>query len=136
MISGVSDEERRGMANQINLQPQVLDLSLYAGDGVQLRLICTDSSGAPIDVSGAVKAQIRLDRTNDDPPIAEFSVISTDAYQGIIVLKLTGLQTQALLDSVSTDKFTGVWDVQWKPSSSEPRTLCQGKVECAADVSR
>lgn len=122
------------MANQIDLRPQALDLSLYAGDGVSLRLICTDGSGAPIDVSGTVKAQIRLDRTNDDPPLVEFTVNSTDAYQGIILLTLTGAQTQQLVDS--SGKFSGVWDVQWQASSAQPRTLCQGNVECVADVSR
>jgi hypothetical protein len=126
------------MAGQINLQPQVLDLALYAGDGVKLRLICTNGSGAPIDITGAVKAQIRLDRTNADPPIAEFSATLTDAYQGIVVLSLTGAQTQELVEhpSGAPGKFSGVWDVEWEPADAEPRTLCQGQVECVADVSR
>jgi hypothetical protein len=122
------------MANQISLQPQVLDLMLYAGDGVSFRLICTDGSGDPIDITGAVKAQIRLQRLDEDPPIADFNVNLVDAYQGIIVLSLTGDQTQELVDG--TGKFAGVWDVAWDPSTSEPRTLVQGKVECVADVTR
>jgi hypothetical protein len=48
------------MAGQINLQPQTLDLALYAGDGVEFRLVCTNTAGAPIDVTGTIKAQIRL----------------------------------------------------------------------------
>jgi hypothetical protein len=118
------------MAGQINLQPQVLDLALYAGDGVEFRLVCTDKAGAPIDITGTVKAQVRVDRLTPDPPVVAFSVNSTDAYLGIIVLSLTGAQTATL------GKFNGVWDVQWTPAGEQPRTLCQGKVECVIDVTR
>lgn len=118
----------------INIRPSVLDLMLYAGDGVEFRLICTDSGNAPVDVTGSVKAQIRLDRSNDDPPIVSFTVGTVDAYQGIIVLSLTGDQTQELV--AETDPFIGVWDVEWEPANAQPRTLCQGKVECVADVTR
>jgi hypothetical protein len=126
------------MASQINLQPQILDLSLYAGDGVSFRLICTDKAGNPVDVTGVVEAQIRLNRTEDVAPIVSFSAEMIDAYQGIVVLSLTGDQTRALLNQpgVSQGKFIGVWDVQWQASGGEPRTLCQGKVECDADVTR
>lgn len=127
------------MAGQINLQPQVLDLSLYSGDGFKVKLTCTNPAGAPIDITGGVEAQIRLDRTTpDDPPVAAFTVGLVDAYLGIILLSLTGDQTQALTDHPSTNgkSFVGVWDVEWDPAGEEPRTLCQGKVECVADVTR
>jgi hypothetical protein len=126
------------MAGVINLQPEVLDLMLYAGDGVEFRLKCTDAAGAPIDVTGTVNAQVRLQRLDDDPPLAAFASDLVDAYQGIVVLKLTGDQTQELSehDSSQNGKFIGVWDVQWAASGKEPRTLCQGKVECVADVTR
>jgi hypothetical protein len=122
----------------INIQPSVLDLALYAGDGVEFRLICTDSGNSPVDVTGAVKAQIKTSRLNGAAPITEFTVGLVDAYQGIIVLSLTGDQTQDLVEdpSSSQGKFTGVWDVEWEPANAEPRTLCQGKVECVADVTR
>ena len=118
----------------IDIRPSVLDLALYAGDGVEFRLICTDSGDDPIDITGAVKAQIRTDRLSEDPPVAEFAVGMVDAYLGIIVLSLTGEQTQSLVNS--SGKFAGVWDVEWSPANAQPRTLCQGKVECVADVSR
>lgn len=126
------------MAGQINVQPQVLDLGLYAGDGISIRLVCKDSSGAPVDITGTVKAQIRLDRMSPDPAIVEFTSDLVDAYLGVAILSLTGVQTQTLMADPSTKagKFTGVWDVQWSPSGSPPRTLCQGKVECIADVTR
>jgi hypothetical protein len=126
------------MAGQINLQPQILNLSLYAGDGVEFRLVCKSGTGAPIDITGVVKAEVRLDRLSSDNAIATFSVNSTDAYQGIIVLSLTGAQTEALSQHSSSKagKFSGVWDIQWTPAGLQPRTLCQGTVECVADVTQ
>lgn len=126
------------MASQINVQPQVLNLELYAGDGVKFRLICTDADGDPIDITGNVNAQIRLNRTTDTDPIVEFTSSLVDAYHGIVVLSLTGAQTRELVEDPSTKAgtFIGVWDIQWTPSIEEPRTLCQGTVECVADVTR
>ena len=126
------------MANQINLQPEVLNLSLYAGDGVEFRLVCKDGNSDPIDITGSVNAQIRLDRITETDPIVEFTTGMIDAYQGIVVLSLTEDQTRELVvhPSAKNGKFIGVWDIQWSPSTSQPRTLCQGTVECVADVTR
>lgn len=124
------------MAGQINFQPQTLDLAMYAGDGVEFRLVCTNSAGAPIDVTGTVKAQIRTDRLAADPPLVEFAANVVDAYQGIVVLSLTGAQTKQLVTGSNSGTFSGVWDIQWTPSGKQPRTLVQGKVECVSDVTR
>lgn len=127
------------MASQINLVPQVLDLVLYSGDGFKAKLTCkTPPPGnAPIDITGAVKAEIRRDRLNPtDPPLASFAVGLTDAYLGVINLSLTGDQTEDLMAGTTSGMFTGVWDLEWDPAEDEPRTLCQGKVECFADVTQ
>lgn len=126
------------MAGQINLLPEVLDLMLYAGDGMSLRFTCTNSAGAPVDLNGAVKAQVRLNRLNGAAPLAEFSVDTIDAYLGVVRISLTGDQTQDLLDTPDgpVAKFVGVWDLEWDSVDMEPRTLCQGKLECVADVTR
>lgn len=126
------------MAGAINLQPEVLDLSLYAGDGVEFRLKCTDDENAPLDVSGETLAQIKLDRLEGTAALADFTTNMVNAMQGVIELSLTGDQTQALaLDpSAKNGIFRGVWDLQWTPEGGEPRTICQGKVECLADVTR
>lgn len=122
----------------IALQPSVLDLSLYAGDGVSFRLICTDNNSDRVPITGTVMAQVRVDRLSSDDPIVEFAVDLAEADQGVVQLSLTGDQTQELIADPSTvkGKFTGVWDVQWTPAGQEARTLCQGKVECVADVTR
>jgi len=126
------------MANQINLQPQVLNLSLYAGDGVEFRLRCKDGAGDPIDITGTVTAQIRLDRLEANNPIVEFATNMVDSYQGIVVLSLTEEQTRELVmdPSAKAGKFLGVWDIQWTPANTPSRTLCQGTVECVSDVTR
>jgi hypothetical protein len=122
----------------INIQPSTLDLSLYAGDGVEFRLICTDTGDAPVNITGVVAAQIRVDRLSQDPPVVTFATNLVDSATGVIVLSLTGDETQLLIADPSTQKgkFSGVWDVQWTPTGLEPRTLCQGKVDCVADVTR
>jgi len=123
---------------RIDVQPAALDLALYAGDGVSFRLICTDNANDPVDVSGAMAAQVRADRITDVAPIVEFDADLADAVDGIVSLSLTGVDTQTLVDHPSSKDgvFSGVWDVQWTPTGKEPRTLCQGKVECVADVTR
>lgn len=125
------------MTAQLTMQPPVLDLSFYAGDGVSFLITCMDSSG-PIDVSGAIAAQIRVDRLPATTPVVEFTSEFVPNETGVIKLTLTGDQTQSLMDDPSTKsgRFTGVWDLEWTATGLEPRTLCQGKVECLADVTR
>lgn len=125
------------MAGQtLNFRPTILNLLLYAGDGLSIKLTCKDKAGNPIDINGSITAQIRLDRIHpDDPPLASFTVSLVDAYLGIIALSLTGAQSLSLLEE-GANKFTGVWDVQWTPDQLQIRTLVQGSVECVADVTR
>lgn len=117
----------------INLLPKILDLVLYAGDGVRFSLVVTDKDDIPVPLTGSMEAQIRTKRGSVDPPAAEFTIDLTNSGDGVAVLSLTGEDTQAL---ALTKKFSGAWDIQWTPLDSEPRTLCQGKVECDPDVSR
>lgn len=118
---------------EINLSPQVLDLVLYAGDGVNFRLTVNDTEGEPVPLIGVMEAKIRTKRLTPDPPSAEFVIDLSQADDGIAYLSLTGDQTQDLAPLV---RFRGVWDLQWTPTDSQPRTLCQGKVVCNNDVSR
>lgn len=125
------------MAGQnVDLRPSILNLLLYAGDGFTIKLACKDAAGAPVDITGSVKAQVRVDRVHEtDPALASFTVSLVDAFLGIVALSLTGAQTNIILPP-SQEKFSGVWDVQWTPAGKEPRTLVQGTVECVADVTQ
>lgn len=122
----------------VTIQPPVLDLSIYAGDGVLFQLVCKDEQGAPIDITGTTQAQVRLDRSETSSPIVEITTLVTDSTTGIIEVSMTGEQTQQLSADPSSKngKFSGVWDLEWTAVGAEPRTLCQGKVECVADVTR
>lgn len=125
------------MAGQsINLRPSILNLLLYSGDGFSIKLECKDSAGTPVDLTGSIVAQIRPDRLHpEDDPLTTFNVDNVDAYLGIVTLSLSGVQTEALVTD-GTEKFSGVWDVEWDAEDKEPRTLLQGVVECVADVTR
>lgn len=119
----------------ISLLPETLDLKLYGGDGVQLRLVVTDSLGEPVNLTGAIAAQIRDSRVNPTPKVS-FATQITDAEGGIAVISLTGVQTASLHGSAGIERFTGVWDVQWTPVGAEPVTIIQGAVESSLDVTR
>jgi hypothetical protein len=118
--------------SKIDRTPETLDLVLYAGDGVSIRLGVTDNSDAPVTVTGELKAQIRTSRISPDVS-AEFSAVPEEGT-GAVVISLTGEQTASLITEGET--FSGVWDVQWHPPNSEPVTLTMGAVTCNADVTR
>lgn len=120
----------------ISLLPQVQDLKFYGGDGVQLQLVVSTKAGTPVNLTGAIVAQIRESRINPSVK-ASFATAITDAVGGIARLSLTGVQTASLHGSPNPiEKFSGVWDVQWTPTGSEPVTILQGSVESSLDVTR
>ena len=120
----------------LNFRPSILNLLMYAGDGLNIKLTCKDKVGNLIDITGFVTAQIRPDRLHpNDPPLASFTVSLVDAYIGTVGLTLTGAQSLSLLED-GQNSFNGVWDVQWTPVGLQVRTLVQGTVECVADVTR
>ena len=117
---------------KLSFVPQTLDLTLYAGDGAGLRFTITDSTGAALPLTGEMKAQIRANREDTDPALAEFAADLTGFAAGIVLISLTGEQTHSLISG--DEKFTGVWDLEWTPIGDEPVTLVQGNVECLPDV--
>jgi len=120
-------------ATKISLIPSDLDMDLYAGDGVELVLSLTDSDGGTLNVTGAVLAQIRTN-VADVTAAAEFAADITQGATGKVVLALTGLQTASLVQG--SQKFSGVWDMQWTATGSQPVTVLKGKVTCEPDVTR
>ena len=120
-------------ASTINRMPEALDLALYAGDGVSIRLGITNNAGDPVALEGELKAQIRQTKTS--PTVAaEFTSVPEDGTNNVII-SLTGEQTADLIESGETS-FSGVWDIQWHPLNAEPVTLTAGKVTCESDVTR
>jgi hypothetical protein len=120
-------------ATKISLIPSDLDLELYAGDGVELVIGLNDTSGAPLNVTGAVMAQIRV-KNSDLTAAADFMADLTEGSTGKVILSLTGVQTAGLVQG--DQEFTGLWDMQWTINGGEPVTVLKGKVKCAPDVTR
>lgn len=125
------------MTSVIDLRPQKVDLKMYAGDGRSIRLTFTQN-GEPFPMDGVISAQIKKLKT-DTVSLVDFSVDMTDANpNGVVFISYTGDDSKDLMDhdSVRNGRFSGVWDVQWEPDGSDPRTILQGKVECVGDVTR
>jgi hypothetical protein len=123
---------------QISAIPQRVDLVVYAGDGVALRLTAVNAeTGDDLNLAGVIEAQVKAHRS-DSEPIIVFTVNTDKATDGILDLSLSGTQTAALLALVTTDssRFQGVWDVQWLADGEQPRTLVQGSLTCDLDVTR
>jgi hypothetical protein len=120
--------------SQVSVVPQRVDLIVYAGDGVTLRLTAVDGeTGDSLNLAGEINAQVKANRS-DAEPITEFVVNTDQAADGILDLSLSGEQTAALLTDSS--RFRGSWDVQWLADGEQPRTLVQGSLTCDLDVTR
>lgn len=117
---------------KLSFIPQTVDISLYAGDGAEIKITVTDVLSAAVPLTGDMKAQIRATREAVDPALAEFTTDLTDFATGIVVISLTGEQTHDLING--NEKFEGVWDLEWTPTGAEPITLIQGDAECFPDV--
>lgn len=117
---------------EISRVPPTVNLDLYAGDGVGIKFTAKDSDGNPYPLDGAIAAQIKTKRTDVDP-LATWGVDASQQSGGIVTLSLSGSDTASLIPEGKTT-FGGVWDMQYTPTGSDPMTLLQGKVTCAADV--
>ena len=120
---------------QLSLAPQELDLEIYAGDGVALRVVAKDASNVAINLTGTYKAQVRAIKSQVSAD-AVFTVDSTNAATGILILTLTGAQTATLVSGFGDDGYRGFWDCQWQAAGLEPTTLLWGALICDTDVSR
>lgn len=120
---------------QINVLPRQVNLTIYAGDGVELRLTAVDAeTGESLDLAGVIDAQVKASR-RDTEPMEAFAVGGDLSADGILDLSLSGDQTAALLTEDSS-RFDGAWDVQWVADGEQPRTLVQGTLTCVLDVTR
>lgn len=114
------------------MQPARLDLAPYAGDGFAFALTFTDkATGDPYPVPGEWRAEVRA-TADATTVLAAFTIDTTNADTGTVVLSLTGAQTQAL----PCVPFVAAWDVEHTPPGAEPRTWYRGVVRTLVDVTR
>lgn len=111
----------------IRIVPAVVDLRLYEGDDVFLRVVVTDpDTNGPADLTGyTAQSQIRSTATATDI-MCEFDVEIVD---NIVYLTL---------DSAATTGQTGrgVWDVQLTDPDGVVETVAGGRVTWVAEVTR
>lgn len=107
------------------MQPASRDLEVYAGDKYDHEITFQDADSAPLALSGTWRAQIRAKKTDADP-LVSFTIDTTNAATGVLLLSLTKEQTVAL-PSIC------VWDLE---NVTEEMTYLAGKIRVLAQVSR
>lgn len=119
------------MSISVDLTPAVVDLTFYAGDDGDFKLVFLDTNRVAIDMSAYVlSAQIRKTRESADH--TDLTLDMTDAATGVITVQVPSDITRSLVaDSWSK---SSVWDLQC--TSPLVVTLMQGKVLCLQDVTR
>jgi hypothetical protein len=110
-------------ATVIDARPMQVDLNVYAGDDLTLRIDVTDNAGAAFDLTGYTPAaQVRA--TADAGTAIDFDAT---------VLANT---VTVSLDSATTETLPqkAVWDVQVTSATGVVTTLAGGKVTVYAGV--
>lgn len=115
------------MSPLARLTPAVLDLALYAGDGLSITVTVTDSRGSRVVLEGTWRAMVRATRTS--ATAVTLTVNAAAQAEGVVVVTATGAQVSSFDD-------TGVWDLEYTPTAQEPVTLLTGAVSVLRDVSR
>ena len=107
--------------------PDHADLIVYRGDTGRFRVNVTDSTGTPLDVSGAVfDCDVRLDPL-DPTPMVSLTVTPVAGTPSAIDITISA--------AISAQLQTGVWDLEMT-FAGEVITLLAGAVTVTADVSR
>jgi hypothetical protein len=106
----------------LDLRPEVVDITGYAGDTMSLRITVSDPA---VIAGGTWLAQVRAKRPDTDA-LATFDVTPET---GGAVIQMSAADTAAL------GNFKGAWDVQVAQNGTV-RTLIQGAFVLELDVSR
>lgn len=106
--------------------PATRNLTIYMGDAYDHEITFTDADGDPINMAGTWRAQIRK-RVSDAAALVAFTVDTTDAATGVLVLSLTKAETAALTDGGAW------WDLE---ETGAGVTYLRGTVAITQDVSR
>jgi hypothetical protein len=74
------------MPTTINIQPETVDISLYQGDTVPIKIVAKDTNGAVVDLTGySAKSTIY---NNNNLPIANGFICSTPNSSGEVFIYL------------------------------------------------
>lgn len=107
--------------------PGSRSLTVYAGDDYTHTVTAVDGNGDPVDLSDRTwTAQWRRSRVS--ATAVAFTVDTTNAAAGVLVVSLTAAQTAQLA--------SGEWDLQGVYGDGTVETLLQGEVVVTKDVTR
>lgn len=106
------------------------DLSIYRGDDYQHTLtFYTDTAQTTRkDLSTHTSFTAKIKTQPDGSTLATFTVTTTNAATGVIVLSLSNTTTAALTSD-------GYWDFQWTDPNSKKFTPVKGRVFVSKDIS-
>jgi len=112
-------------ATIIDARPATVDLNLYAGDDINLKILVTDDAGVDFDLTGyTAEAQIRA--TADAPTALDFTCTVLANAVNVTMPSATS----------TTMPIKGVWDVQVISATGVVTTLAAGKITVTPEVSR
>lgn len=110
--------------------PGTYSPTFVQGDDWEMPLSFTDDAGDPMDLTGySFLAQARTRAAASSTAFA-FTVDTTDAATGVIVLSVANATT----DDVGPGRYE--WDLQWTDPDSKVRTLMRGVITVIAEVAR
>lgn len=109
--------------------PATLNLEEVQGDDWLITCTFIDASGYAIDLSASTfTCQIRRGKTRNSPLAASFSIDTTDAATGIVVLSLSSAESALL-----TGRYY-YYDLQQIDSDGKYTTLLGGKITLIKEV--
>lgn len=109
-------------------------LTVYRGDTKDYTLEFTETTGgAAVNLSGWTwLAEVRSTRDEPDPVTATFTVDSSDAATGVLVVTLPAVESAKLVTDAG--RATYYWDLQGT-DGGVVKTWLTGKVKVTGDVS-
>lgn len=111
----------------VDSRPSRVDLNIYAGDDVAVRINVKNPGGTPADLTGAVAtAQIRASHTAD-VALADFDTVVDPS--GVVMISLDAATTAAL-------PGWAVWDCQIVAPAGQVTTIAAGSIRTAQEVTR
>lgn len=116
-------------SSSVMVLPIQLTLSTYMGDTLTIRFTFTDGTN-PVNMTGTWAAQIRANANDPDPPVATFTIDTTNAATGVIVATLDAISSRNLTPGTSY-----VWDMQLT-TGAVITTTHAGTITTTQDVTR
>ena len=106
------------------------EINIYRGDDKTITLTITDEEGDAINVSNYVIffTVKETDADGDNDAIMKIDQTIVDGSTGIVTIDITNTHTADLLEK------TYVYDIQWKDTNNDIKTLVKGDFIVSYDV--